>query len=426
MSDVDTPNQPSQVLSLCSGMCGLERGIERAIGQLHVVAYVEIEAFIIQNLTALMEQGILDPAPIWSDLKTFPSKAFHQKLHGIIAGYPCQPFSIAGKQKGSADPRHLWPHIQQIIKSTQPVWCFFENVEGHLNLGYDEVYRSLRYMGYTVEADLFTAAEVGAPHKRTRLFILAVRTSELGNAQHHGHATGAQRGRHGQDNERCAQGQNMAEQFEGASELGNSHSRRKRRLQNEISTGQEHGAAGASGVHQREMDHTSSNGQQPNHQVPTRRHGIEPASKELADSTDKRKLPGSRQLKEHGRSGKQLEGPRPGCNAIDSHKDVPHAILPNGEQIRQEPAPRQFGSNGEIRGSGCHPELVEGWPLGPGLYQQPWEATRTIESGLGSTVNGYNFREDLLRMYGNGVVEQTVALAWVTLWQQITPSTNKP
>lgn len=112
---VDNTLESPAVLSLCTGMRGLERGIERAIGPVRTVAYVEIEAFIIENLVQQMEQGVLAPAPVWSNLKTFPSEQFHGKIHGITGGYPCQPFSVAGQQKGTEDPRHLWPYIFDIV-----------------------------------------------------------------------------------------------------------------------------------------------------------------------------------------------------------------------------------------------------------------------------------------------------------------------
>lgn len=113
------------------------------------------------------------PAPIWTDVKTFPAQQFRGKIHGIVGGYPCQPFSQAGKRQGEKDERHLWGYIQEHINTIRPVWCFFENVSGHLTLGFREVFASLREMGYLVEAGLFTAAEVGLPHQRKRLFILA-------------------------------------------------------------------------------------------------------------------------------------------------------------------------------------------------------------------------------------------------------------
>ena len=160
-------------LSLCSGYGGLELGLKRACPNVRTVAYVEVEAFADANLVAKMEKGLLDAAPIWTDIKTFDAEPFRDRVHFITAGYPCQPFSVAGQRKGTDDPRHLWPYIERIIEAVRPVWFFGENVSGHLTIGFPEVYRSLRNLGYTVEAGLFTAAEVGVPHRRERLFILA-------------------------------------------------------------------------------------------------------------------------------------------------------------------------------------------------------------------------------------------------------------
>jgi len=160
-------------ISLCSGYAGIELGLRRVVPALRTVCYVEVEAFACANLVAKIEAGELDAAPVWTDIKTFDGRPFRKRVHIITAGYPCQPFSVAGKRKGTADPRHLWPYIERIIKAVRPLWCFFENVPGHLSLGYPTVYRSLRNLGYSVEAGLFTATEVGAPHRRQRLFILA-------------------------------------------------------------------------------------------------------------------------------------------------------------------------------------------------------------------------------------------------------------
>jgi len=182
-------------ISLCTGYGGLELGLRRVIANLRTICYVEIEAFACANLVSKIEQGRLDAAPIWTDIKSFNGKPFRNQVHIITGGYPCQPFSVAGKRQGTDDPRHLWPYIERIIEAVRPVWCFFENVSGHLIIGYPEVYRSLRNLGYYVEAGLFTACECIStftetitfedgetieierceccPHKRERLFILA-------------------------------------------------------------------------------------------------------------------------------------------------------------------------------------------------------------------------------------------------------------
>jgi len=88
------------IISFCSGYGGLDRGIELAGVKTRTVAYVEIEAFAITNLVAKMETGLLVPAPLWTNLKTFPLERFSRRVHGITAGYPCQPFSCAGRRGG--------------------------------------------------------------------------------------------------------------------------------------------------------------------------------------------------------------------------------------------------------------------------------------------------------------------------------------
>ena len=160
-------------ISLCTGYAGIELGLKRVVPALRTVCYVEVEAFAAANLVAKIEQGLLAPAPVWTDIKTFDGRPFYKRVHIITAGYPCQGESLAGKRLGKSDPRWLWPYIERIIQAVRSVWFFGENVSGHLTLGFPTVYRSLRNMGYTVEAGLFTAEEIGTPHKRERLFILA-------------------------------------------------------------------------------------------------------------------------------------------------------------------------------------------------------------------------------------------------------------
>ena len=160
-------------ISLCSGYGGIDLGIRRVLPGLRTVAYSEIEEFACGLLASRMESGHLDPAPIWTDLKTFPWASFRGKVDILSGGYPCQPFSAAGLRKGADDPRHLWPAIAGGISILQPALCFFENVEGHISLGLQDVIRDLGNRGYTTTWGLFSAAEVGAPHQRKRVFILA-------------------------------------------------------------------------------------------------------------------------------------------------------------------------------------------------------------------------------------------------------------
>ena len=162
-------------LSLCAGYGGIDLGLRRVISNLRTVAYAEIEAFACENLLARMEGGQLDAAPIWSDLKTFPWEQFSGLVDILTGGYPCQPFSSAGKRLGTEDERHLWPYIASGIRILKPRVCFFENVEGHISLGLSTVISDLEELGYTVSWGIFSASECGAPHQRKRVFILAHR-----------------------------------------------------------------------------------------------------------------------------------------------------------------------------------------------------------------------------------------------------------
>lgn len=190
----DVVLRPQRILSLCSGAGGLDLGVHDALGGCaRTVVYVEHEATACEVLAARIADGALDDAPIWGDLHAFDARPWRGRVDGIIGGYPCQPFSVAGKRLGTADPRHLWPSIERILDECRPRWCFFENVAGHLRLGYFDVVKpGLERLGYRVAEGLFTAAEVGAPHQRERLFILGV-----ADASRHG-----ERGRAGQGGDR--------------------------------------------------------------------------------------------------------------------------------------------------------------------------------------------------------------------------------
>jgi len=168
------PTQFTHV-SLCAGYGGIDLGLRRVLPGLRTVAYSEIEEYACALLAARMESGHLDPAPIWSDLKTFPFREFHGCVDILSGGYPCQPFSAAGKRRGTDDPRHLWPYIADGIRLCQPSICFFENVEGHITLGLRDVLGDLERLGYQATWGIFSASEVGAPHQRKRVFILAHR-----------------------------------------------------------------------------------------------------------------------------------------------------------------------------------------------------------------------------------------------------------
>ena len=174
---VDTTKAITHI-GLCAGYGGIERGLGRVLPTLRSVALCEIEAFPIANLVSKMEAGLMDAAPVWTDLKSFPWESFRDRVDILTGGYPCQPFSAAGKRAGKDDPRHLWPWIADGIRILRPRVCFFENVEGHISLGLSSVISDLEELGYKVSWGIFSAREVGAPHQRKRVFILAYATDQ--------------------------------------------------------------------------------------------------------------------------------------------------------------------------------------------------------------------------------------------------------
>lgn len=163
---------PTNILSICSGGGGLDLGMHLAMPNARVVCYVENEAFACETLASKMEAGLMDQAPIWTNLRTFDGNPWRRVVDCIVGGYPCQPFSISGRKKGEHDPRHLWPRILGLVREIDPSIVFFENVSNHLRIGYETVRRELQEAGYLVEQGIFSASEVGATHLRKRLFIL--------------------------------------------------------------------------------------------------------------------------------------------------------------------------------------------------------------------------------------------------------------
>jgi len=121
-----------------------------------------------------MESGCLDEAPLWTDLPSFDGCLWSGVVDTLTAGYPCQPFSKAGRRRGQGDRQHIWPHVRRIIGEAEPGIVFLETVPDHLSLGLKEVVRELEKMDYSVAAGLYSAEEVGASQERERLFILAV------------------------------------------------------------------------------------------------------------------------------------------------------------------------------------------------------------------------------------------------------------
>jgi DNA (cytosine-5)-methyltransferase 1 len=166
-----------RVLDLFSGIGGFSLGLERT-GGFSTVAFCEIEPFPRKVLAKHWPK-----VPIFDDVRTLE---YDGTVDVITGGYPCQPFSTAGKRQGQADDRHLWPAMFSLIKNHRPSWVIGENVVGHISMGLDEVLSDLESAGYAADALDIPSCAVGAPHIRHRVWILAYAESagerrEVGN-----------------------------------------------------------------------------------------------------------------------------------------------------------------------------------------------------------------------------------------------------
>ncbi len=390
------------IISFCTGYGGLELGIRRAGVDVRTVVNVEIEAFCCANMAAKIEEGRMDNAPIWTDLKTFPARDFRGKVHGLIGGYPCQPFSSAGKRQGEKDPRHLWPYLLKHVRAIRPVWCFWENVAGHTTMGLWRVLSDLEEEGYRVETGIFSAEEVGAPHQRKRVFILAYRkdirldrslaienqeSTEWNDASRQGTTQGvgatilgnstSLRPHRGRENCEGEQSEVLGERLESDAELANPTNMRRKQTQRQGGQDFRRGSKDR-GRHTREGQDTSRGSEDT--QWPAR--------------------PGEEQYEwEEPRVVADSKGTRQSqAKTINERQE---SKPDNGDSIRNIPK-SESRRDGQVN---CQAQSKLGGESNAGQGHDRVDAIAN--------------RVDRLRLLGNGVCPQTAELAWKTLWKEM-------
>jgi DNA-cytosine methyltransferase len=167
-----------RLLDLFSGIGGASLGLHRT-GGFRTVAFCEIEPFPRKVLKKNFP-GI----PIFKDVRELHAEDLPEPVDVIWGSYPCQPFSVAGKQRGEDDDRHLWPEVIRLVRECKPELVLCENVAGHIQLGLDTVLSDLESEGYTTETFIIPACAVNAIHRRDRLWIMAYsRDSGRGNSE---------------------------------------------------------------------------------------------------------------------------------------------------------------------------------------------------------------------------------------------------
>ena len=171
--------QKLKILDLFSGLGGFSLGLERT-GRYKTVAFCEIDKYC-----TLLLQKHWKGIKVYNDVKKITKEGFEadgiESPDIITGGFPCQPFSVAGKQKGTSDDRHLWPEMFRIIKAFKPRFVIGENVPGIVNIQdgvvFETVCTDLESQGYEVQPFNIPATAVGAPHQRKRIWIIGYNVS---------------------------------------------------------------------------------------------------------------------------------------------------------------------------------------------------------------------------------------------------------
>jgi len=165
-----------KVLDLFSGIGGFSLGLERA--GMETVAFCENDAFC----QKVLEKHWPD-VPIHNNIEELDGRKYRGTIQLVCGGFPCQPFSVAGDQRGSEDDRALWPEMLRVIREVEPAWVIGENVSGIIHMELDNVLSDLEGAGYSCQAFVVPACAVDAQHRRDRVWVIAQKNDSEGNTE---------------------------------------------------------------------------------------------------------------------------------------------------------------------------------------------------------------------------------------------------
>ena len=402
-------------VDLCSGIGGFSLGFEWA-GLSKPILFCDTEKWCREILAKNFPN-----VPIATDVKELANdpERLVPDCDILTAGYPCQPFSVAGKQKGSEDDRHIWPYIFRIIAQKRPTWCVFENVYGHIALGLDKVLFDLESEGYSTRTFIVPACGVNAPHRRDRLWIIArivgdtssngrneigsdknqrstFRESEEGGMQEppgrsssipsrpnivgdteHDGSLATEIGRINEEDARgSSQGQSQTEQSSGASRSGHDEtlSRPNDVAYTDSNDGRDGSSTKSQGRNSR-MEHRSGSQRQP---IGEPKQTLADSTRLHSDVSDKHSEQSQRQEPQSGNSGSAV-------NVADSVSTRLQGRAQSGNAC----------SSWEKRNeqSSRRSKLTDG---------QNW----LVEPNVGRVANGVSRRVDRLKGLGNAIVPQ--------------------
>ena len=374
---MDISDKEITCIGLFTGGGALELGVRRIIPNLRMLAYVEIEAYAVTLLAQKIERGELDEAPIFTDVTQFPAELFRDKVHLVVAGYPCQDFSTAGKRAGLEGNRgKMWGYTRSVVSRLRARAFFGENVEGHVSLGLDTVVSDLVEDGFMVKGGLYSAFEVGAPHLRKRIFTLSFRTDPHTGGWEH-----ARTGNQGWLDLADAEFQAITT---GRVQLADPSSIRRERSS-------ESTTRGSSEAIERCGDRLGGDVANTNNS----RGGEDQLSAELrTDGTEQSSIDCGGGYQTQGREEPKLADPSSDGLLRRRPEDM-------GEEVREArrndaETSQDCGSTGYARGS--HEEWPIRWPARPGNRQHDWEAPRVLgnpeHNGSPAAEIGGSHRED--------------------------------
>jgi DNA (cytosine-5)-methyltransferase 1 len=351
------------VLDLFSGIGGFSLGLERA--GMHTVAFCERDEYC----RAVLRKHWPD-VPCFDDIHTIDADGLARlgRIDLVCGGFPCQPFSVAGKQKGKEDDRHLWPQMCRVIALARPTWVIGENVAGLIAMALDDVLADLENLGYTARTFVIPAAAVGAPHRRDRLWIVATNT----NGKQH------ESGSH-------------ADERTPASELSVTDSNRADVRQQ---SGRSDGAHGESSL-------------QPGYDGEAR-HVADPCCIEQSQKPQGNDDEPEQRAAEWGRQF-LTSRTRAGCRVIDG--DLPQRDAPAGSSAardaRTDPQDVADAASARLQNAGYEQRAASDSQPGQSHFRDTYDGGHwSVEPDVGRVAHGVPKRVDRLRCLGNAVVPQ--------------------
>jgi len=390
-----------QHLDLFSGIGGFSLGLE-ATGGFETKAFCDIEEYPRQVL-----QKHWPHVKQYKDIKELTYERLKadgiNSIDIITGGYPCQPFSIAGRQKGEEDPRHLWPEYFRLVKELRPTWVIGENVSGHIKLGLDTVIKDLESEDYSVRPFSISASSIGANHQRERIWIIA-NSNDTGDRTSQSSVN--------QDRQETDQGWERLTQFESSRHSKDMENTRRSqwpraelREENENETRE-----GNANQHQRSSSPSSSDvantnegfSDQQNEEIQTRGNSINSGSSTVANSESERlqrgqwNNPGERRevLSSEQQDGNEIRSEIGRTDRVSTQENVPN---PGSSRRETGISEERYREEGNTEESNNDSDRRRGWQR-----ENNW----AVEPDVGRVAHGIPKRVDRLKSLGNSLVPQ--------------------